>query len=46
MDGMIRKDINTKGLNEDILLSMNEWSRIIYVIDPVYSLLAYVAFSK
>lgn len=30
---VIRKDINTKALNEDILFDMNEWRRIIYVID-------------
>lgn len=33
----MQKDINVKGLNEDILLDMNERRRIIHVIDSVYS---------
>lgn len=31
---VIRKDIDATDLNKDILFDINEWRRIIYVIDP------------
>lgn len=31
---VIRKDMDIKDLNEEILLNRNEWRNIIYVVDP------------
>ena len=34
MDGGHTKDLEAKGLNEDILLDRNEWRKLIHVPDP------------
>jgi len=34
MVGVIRQDIEAKGLNEGILLNRNEWRKVIHMPDP------------